>query len=156
MEIFGAGPFSNEHGLQFLDRFAREPVRQRREILEQIFVQVQDRPYLLGWKFFPEEVVAAAAIVAACLPGSDSTRQELAYFGYEPEAILPGGANPELSASALKALRLAAGQNGPWYATRTSPDDAVQAEQTRQTTDHLAAVLLNEAYARDQELPLQF
>jgi alpha-glucosidase len=153
MEIFGAGPFSNEHGLHFLDRFAREPVRQRRQILERIFFQVQDRPYLLGWTFFPEEVVAAAAIVAACLPGSESTRQELAHFGYEPEAILPDGADPELSASALKALLLAAGQNGPWHATRTSPDDAARA---RQTTDHLAAVFRSEAHGQDQELPLQF
>jgi hypothetical protein len=38
-----------------------------------------------------EEIVAAAAIVAACLPGGESIRQELAYWRYEADAILPGG-----------------------------------------------------------------
>lgn len=153
MEIYGPGAFSNEDGLNFLDWFAREPVRRRPEILERIFFEVEDRPYLLGWKIFPEEVVAATAIVAACLPGSESTQQELAYFGYEPEAILPGGVDPRLCALALKALLLAAGRNGPWHATRTSPNDATQA---RQTTDQLAEVFLHEAHVHDQELPLQF
>ena len=153
MEIYGPGPFSNADGLDFLDWFAREPVRERPEVLERIFLQVQDRPYLLGWKILAEEVVAAVAIVAACLPGSDSTRQELAYFGYKPEAVLPRGADPKLRESALKALLLAAGRNGPWHATRTSPEDAAQA---RQTTDQLAAVFLNEAHAQVRELPMQF
>ena len=153
MEFYGPGPFNNEDGLNFLDWFAREPVRQRPEILERVFLRVQDRPYLLGWKILPGEVVAAAAIVAACLPGSGSTRQELAYFGYEPEAILPGGADPKLCASALRALMLAAGWNGTWHATWTSAEDAAQAWQT---TNQLAAVLLKEAYGQGQELPLKF
>jgi alpha-glucosidase len=153
MDTFGTGPFSNVGGLDFLDHFARLPVGQRREVLERIFCQVEDRPYLLGWKFFPEEVVAAAAIVAACLPGGENIRQELAYWHYTADAILPAGADLKLSVSASKALLVAAGRDGLWHDAWANPEEAARA---RQTTDQLAAIFFSEHHSQDQELPLQF
>jgi hypothetical protein len=153
MEVYGGGPFSNEAGLAFLDDIACcVPAHQRREVLEDLFFQVEDRPHLLGGDWFPEGVVAAVAIVAACLPGSEGIRQELTSFGYEAAVIMPDGADFALSASALRALLLAAGRDGPWHATRTNPQDVAQA---RETTDQLAAILISEQYAQDQQLPLQ-
>lgn len=75
MGTFGTGPFSNDGALGLLDELADQPASQRRDVLERIFLQVRDRPDLLGRKFFLDEIVAAAAVVAAGLPGGkDSGR----------------------------------------------------------------------------------
>lgn len=58
-----------------------------------------DRPDLLGWRFFPDEVVAAAAVVAASLPGGEGVRQLLADQGYDADAILLPAADPEARSS---------------------------------------------------------
>jgi hypothetical protein len=43
---------------------------------------------LLGRKLFPDEIVAAAAVVAASLPGAEGLRRNLADQGYDADAIL--------------------------------------------------------------------
>src|SRR6266568_3807556 len=83
MGTFGTGPFSNDGALDLLDSLTGQPADQRREVLERIFFRVRDRPDLLGWKFFPDEIVAAAAVVAASLPGGEGFRQDLAGQGYD-------------------------------------------------------------------------
>ena len=82
-------------------------------MLERIFFRVQDRPDLLGWKFFPDEVVAAAAIVAASLPGGEGIRQNLIDLRYDLDAILIPAPDHGLNAAACEALLVAAGQDGP-------------------------------------------
>lgn len=148
---FGTGPFSNDGALDFLDELAGQPAGEHREVLERMFFRVRSRPDLLGWKFFPDEVVAAAAVVAASLPGGEGIRQELANRGYDVDMILPPATDRELNDSALEALLLAAGRDGPWHEGWTDPEDAARA---RQTTDHLAAIFFREQHA--QELPLEF
>jgi hypothetical protein len=150
---FGTGPFSSDGALDFLDGLAGQPADQRREVLEQMFFRVRDRPDLLGWKFFPDEVVAAVAVAAASLPGGEGIRQELARRDYDVDAILLPAADRDLNASALEALLLAAGRDGPWHKAWTDPGTAAQA---RQTTDHLAAIFYREQHSQDQELPLEF
>jgi len=59
MGTFGTGPFGNDGALDLLDELTGQPASQRRVTLERIFFQVRDRPGLLGWKFFPDEIVAA-------------------------------------------------------------------------------------------------
>src|SRR5262249_57062457 len=61
MGTFGTGPFDNDGALDLLDELASQPADRRRGLLERLLFGVQDRPDLLGWKFFPDEVVAAAA-----------------------------------------------------------------------------------------------
>lgn len=70
---FGTGPFGNDGALDFLDELAGQPAGEHREVLERMFFRVRSRPDLLGWKFFPDEVVAAAAVVAASLPGGEGS-----------------------------------------------------------------------------------
>src|SRR5215472_15943175 len=115
MGTFGTGPFDNDGALDLLDELASQPADQRRERLERLLFRVQDRPDLLGWKFFPDEVVAAAAVVAAGLPGGEGIRLDLADRGYEADTILPPASDAELNASAAAALQLAAGRDGPWH-----------------------------------------
>jgi alpha-glucosidase len=153
MGTFGTGPFDNDGALDLLDELASQPADRRRERLERLLFRVQDRPDLLGWKFFPDEVVAAAAVVAASLPNGEGIRQWLADHGYDAGTILLPAADPELNASAMEALLLAAGRDGPWHAGWSDPETAAQA---RQTTDQLAAIFFREQHSQDQELPFEF
>jgi hypothetical protein len=147
MGTWGTGPFDNDGALDLLDMLVTQPASQRRETLDRIFVRVMDRPDLLGRKFFPDEAVAAAAVVAASMPGGEGTRQDLADHDYDADAILVPAPDPELSHSALEALLAAAGRDGPWHHGWTHPQDAAQA---RQATDRLAAILLREEHSHDQ------
>jgi len=138
MGTFGTGPFSSDGALDLLDELKCQSVGQRREALERIFVQVRDRPDLLGRKFFPDEIVAAAAVVAASLAGGEDIQRDLGDRGYDVNAILVRAPDPELSASALEALLVAAGPDGPWHDGWVAPEIAADA---RQTTDRLEAAL---------------
>lgn len=138
MGTFGAGPFSSDGALDFLDELAGQPAGYRRELLQRVFGQARDRPDLLGRTFFADEVVAAAAVVAAGLPGGEGIRQELTADGYDVSTVLVPGPDPGLNAAALDALLIAAGQDGPWHDGWVNPQDAAQA---RQTADRLAAIL---------------
>jgi Domain of unknown function (DUF4259) len=153
MGTWGTGPFSSDGALDLLDELAGQPASQRREALERIFFRVRDRPDLLGRKFFPDEIVAAAAVVAASLPGGEGLRQDLADHSYDADALLVPAPDPELNHSALEALLVAAGRDGPWHDGWVDPEAAAQA---RQTTDRLAAILLREEHSHDQDLPLQY
>jgi hypothetical protein len=150
---WGTGPFSSDGALDLLDMLVTQPASQRRETLERIFFRVIERPGLLGRQFFPDETVAAAAVVAASLPGGEGIRQDLADQGYNADAILVPAPDPELSHPALQALLAAAGRDGPWHDGWTDPADAAQA---RQTTDRLASILRREEHSHDQQLPLQY
>jgi hypothetical protein len=153
MGTFGTGPFDNDGALDLLVELAGQPADQRHEVLDRIFSRVRDRPDLLGQKVFPDEVVAAAAVVAASLPGGEGIRQDLADHGYDVDTVLLPATDPELDVSALEALLLAAGRDGPWHVGWTDPEDAAQA---RQTTDHIAAIFFREQHSHEQELPLEF
>jgi hypothetical protein len=68
MGTFGTGPFGSDGALDLLDQLADQPVGQR----SVIFFRIRDLPDPLGWKFFPDEIVAAAAVVAASLPAANA------------------------------------------------------------------------------------
>ena len=153
MGTFGTGPFNNDGALDLLDELTGQPHGQRRQALERIFFKVRDRPDLLGRKFFPDQIVAAAAIMAASMPGGEDIQRDLADQGYDVDTILVPAPDPELNHSALEALLIAAGREGPWHRGWADPETAAQA---RQTTDQLAAILLREAHSQDPQLPLQY
>ena len=147
MGTFGTGPFGSDGALDFLDKLARQSAGQRRETLERIFSQVRDRPDLLGRKFFADEIVAAAAVVAASLASGEDIRRDLDDEDYDVNAILVQAPDPELSASALEALLVAAGPDGPWHDGWVNPETAAEA---RHTTDRLAATLRRDEHSQDQ------
>ena len=138
MGTFGTGPFDSDGALDFLDGLADLPTGQRRDALERLFLAIPNEPQQPERTVFPDEVVAATAVVAASLSGGASIRQQLSNKGYDADAILLTEADHELAASALDALERAAGRDGPWHHGWSSPDDAVRA---RQTTEQLAAIL---------------
>src|SRR6185437_2776422 len=74
---FGTGPFGSDGALDLLDELKGQAAGQRRETVERIFSQVRDHPDVLGREFFPDEVVAAAAVVAAGLAGGEAIRRAL-------------------------------------------------------------------------------
>ena len=87
MGTFGTGPFDSDDARDLVDQLADRP-GQRREVLDRLFFRVRDRPGLLDWEFSAGEVVAAAAIVAASLPGGEDIRQQLADLACDVDAIL--------------------------------------------------------------------
>jgi Domain of unknown function (DUF4259) len=149
---FGTGPVGSDGALDLLDELASRPAAQRREALERVFSRLRDRPDLLGRKIFPDEIVAAAAVVAASLPGGEGIRNDMAGLGYDPGALVVPAPDPDLNHSALEALLVAAGRDGPWHDGWTDPQTAAEAKET---TDRLTAILLRGEQSRDQELPPQ-
>jgi alpha-glucosidase len=141
MGTFGTGPFSSDSALDLLDKLAGQHPDQRRQALERIFSQVRDDPGLLWRKFVPDEIVAAAAIVAAGLPGGEDIRQELSDQAYDPNRLIVPAPGQELTTLALQALLVAAGPGGPWHQGWVDQQTAAGA---RQTIDRLTGILTRE------------
>ena len=77
MGTFGTGPFSSDGAMGFLEELAERPPERRGAALARMFHFVKDNPELLWREFFPDEVVAAAAVVAATLPGGQQFDERL-------------------------------------------------------------------------------
>ena len=132
MGTFGTGPFSSDGALDFLDELAEQPPERRKPTLARMFVAVRDKPEVLWREFFPDEVVAAAAIVAATLPGGQRFDEQLEALVEQDLArdIRLGAPAPELADLALGALELVAGPDGPWLRGWTRDEDAAEARDT--------------------------
>ncbi len=93
-----------------------------------------------GGNFFPDRVVACAAVVAATLPGGDVFAERLRYLYDEDllEDIPLHAPAPGLAGDALTALLVVASQDGPWHQGWRNESDAAEA---RKTTDTLVRVL---------------
>jgi hypothetical protein len=98
--------------------------------VERVFSKARERPGNMNWTYGPGEVVTAAAVVAAGLPGGD----------------------PALADAALDALLIAAGRDGAWHVGWTDPGLALQA---RGTASQLASVFYRYQHRHDQPLPLE-
>ncbi|MEV0393358.1 DUF4259 domain-containing protein [Polymorphospora rubra] len=138
MGTFGTGPFSSDGALDFLDEVAERPPQKRAEVLRRAFGYVVANRDLLWREFFPDEVVAAAALVAAALPGGEHLQHRLAQVSDEPHAVMLPGPVPDLAAPALEALRFVAGPGGPWHQGWTTETNRAEAQQT---IDGLTAIL---------------
>ncbi|GGM86380.1 DUF4259 domain-containing protein [Dactylosporangium sucinum] len=122
MRTFGTGTFSSDGAIDFLERFAERSPERRVAALEHMFLLVKEKPELLWREFLPDEVVAAAAIVAASLPGGR-------LFDVASDVRLTAPA-PRLAGIALEALHLVAGPQGPWHQRWTNDTDAAEARDT--------------------------
>lgn len=138
MGTFSTGPFGSDTALDLLDELADQPSDQRRQAVERIFSQARDHPGLLWRKFFPDEIVAAAALVAAGLPDGEDIRQELSEQAYDASRVIVPAPDHELTTLALQALLFAAGPDGPWHQGWVSQQTAAHA---RQTIDRLTEIL---------------
>jgi len=135
---FGTGPFSSDGALDFLDELGERVPDQRAGALGRWFAHMQANPDRLWKDYFPDEVIAAVALVVAALPGGKYLRDTaFAAFEEAAAAALPGPA-PELVVPARNALLTVAGSGGAWL--RGWKDEDAQAE-AQATVDGLLAVL---------------
>jgi hypothetical protein len=135
---FGTGPFSSDGAGDLLDELAERPTGLRQDAVARMLTYVLDNRDLLGREFFPDEVVATVAIVAAAMPGGEYLQRLLTTAGYDPQNLIPAAPAPALAALAVEALLFVAGPEGPWHQGWT--DDAARAE-AQNTTNNLLAVL---------------
>ncbi|MEH0982371.1 DUF4259 domain-containing protein [Micromonospora sp. CPCC 205556] len=106
---FGTGPFSSDGALDFLEELAERPPEQHLDALRHMLTFVLTNRSLLWQEFFPDQIVAAVALVAAALPGGEHLQHRLAELSDETDlATLPAPA-PDLAAPALEALLFVAG-----------------------------------------------
>ncbi|GAB3904391.1 hypothetical protein GCM10029964_098050 [Kibdelosporangium lantanae] len=138
MGTFGTGPFSSDGALDFLDELGDRPAEGRHRALADVFTHVLANGDLLGREFFADEVVAAAAIVAAGLPGGEHLRQLMAEAGQDQLAETPPAPTPDLAAPALEALLFVAGPGRPWHEGWSEDTDRLEAQHT---VDDLSAIL---------------
>jgi alpha-glucosidase len=141
---FGTGAFSSDGAMDFLDDLAERPPERRTAALEHMFTFVENNPDRIWRDFFPDQIVAAAAIIAAPLPGVNQFNERLKYLidnGLAPDVRLSVPAL-HLAEPALKALLLVARPDGPWHQNWVTEADAVDA---RETTDTLLRVLRDAA-----------
>jgi hypothetical protein len=132
MGTFGTGPFSSDGAMDFLEELAGRPPGERAAALERVFLLVKEQPDLLGRDLFADEVVAAAAIVAATLPGGrqfDERLETLVENDLVPDGRLSVPA-PEPASIAREALLFVRGPQGLWHQGWTNDTDAAEARAT--------------------------
>ncbi|GIJ79075.1 alpha-glucosidase [Micromonospora phaseoli] len=137
MGTFGPGPFGSDGALDFLDDVAERPPQQHAAVLRHMFGYVLANRDLLWREFFPDQVVAVAAFVAAALPGGEHLQHRLAQVSDSSAVKLPEPM-AGLAACALEALHFVASPGGPWHQGWTTETDRLEAQQT---IDNLIAIL---------------
>jgi hypothetical protein len=108
-----------------------------------MFMFVKEKPELLWREFFPDEVVAAAAVVAAAsLPGGqqfDQKLEALVEHDLVSDVRLAAPA-PDLASAALQALTFVAGPGGPWHQGWTNDTNAAEARETVAVLSQVLAI----------------
>ncbi|MEU5564435.1 DUF4259 domain-containing protein [Micromonospora musae] len=138
MGTFGTGPFSSDGALDFLEELAERPLEQHLDALRHMFTYVLANRGLLWREIFPDEVVAAAALVAAAIPRGEHLQRHLAELSDGARIpSLPASASG-LAAPALEALLFVASPGGPWHQGWTAEADRLDAQRT---ADDLVAIL---------------
>jgi hypothetical protein len=102
--------FAGVHASALMKTLAGTRERKRVKKLEAVFTVFRDAPHWLGEVYHAEEVVAAAAVVAATLPGGDPFALQWRQMRFQSpsESLLPEPV-PHLAGSAHDAvLRVAA------------------------------------------------
>ncbi|KUL25825.1 hypothetical protein [Actinoplanes awajinensis] len=129
MAAFGADAFSSEEAMEFLKKLAEVAPELRAAALERLFGSLEDQPELVGRDVLPDQVVAAAAIVAAASVGGDQFGERLRRLAADDptlDARLPKLVKG-LARAALDALAPVA---DGWRQERPKDTDAVAASQT--------------------------
>ncbi|MEU9829729.1 DUF4259 domain-containing protein [Micromonospora chersina] len=130
MGTFGTGPFRSDGALDFLEELAERPPEQHLDALRHMFTYVLANRDLLWRGFFPDQVVTAAALVAAALPGGEHVQHRLADLSDDTDiALLPTSAL-HLAAPALESLLFVAGPDGPWHQGWPTEADRLDGQRT--------------------------
>jgi alpha-glucosidase len=135
MATFGTDLLASDSALDFLDQIAEVPPAQRSDELRRVLALAADDPSSLFRDIVPEEVMAAAVLVAASLPDIDGSPVDNEAGA---AAALPGPASAELVTLAGRALDVVTAPDGWWQTSWVSADDAAQATRS---IDELRAIL---------------
>ena len=128
MGTWGTWPTQNDSAMDFLDRLRNEAAEERVHVIREMFRAVLEDSAALGRSFQPEEVIVAAAVIAASLPAGNN----LPWNEEEsmPLSVVPADSASELKEEAIRAVDIALSYgNGWWYDSWTSPDDRSNAEE---------------------------
>ncbi|MEV5156394.1 DUF4259 domain-containing protein [Streptomyces werraensis] len=136
MGTWGSGPFDSDTAEDFLDAMERQSTAQRLEVIERTLRAAIEGAGSSTSSVLPEEVMAAAAVVAANVPAG----QSLPYYEEYPSVTewLAKPISPLLASSAIRALELTLPEDG-WF-WRSWVDSDVR-EEAQAAINRLRAVL---------------
>ncbi len=139
MGTWGTGPFSSDGALDLLEELTELEQGERRERLAGILSTTIENPESMMRTVFPDEVVAAAALVAVSLPGGERIviSQKEAVANELAGAVLSAPAF-DLVRPALNALLSVAGPNGAWHRGWVDDD---RRESAKQNIEEILTVL---------------
>jgi alpha-glucosidase len=118
---WGSGPFDSDTALDFLSTVSSVSSNERMALISRIFDSAVEGANLTTPIVTPEEVLAAAAVVAANSPGG-----EVVSWGEEAIGIsqwLPKPVSVALATSALDALEASIPADGWWWSSWQNDSD---------------------------------
>lgn len=127
MGTFGTDLLGSDSALDFLDGIAALAGSERVDAVSRVLALAADDPSSIRRDIVPEEVIAAAVLVAATLPGA----QELSGSDDDvaANAALPGPASTELTQLAVRAVDAVTGPDSWWRRSWMREADLVAAEE---------------------------
>jgi alpha-glucosidase len=137
MGTWGSGPFDSDTAEDFLDEMKEQPVPRRLEVVERTLRAAIEAGGSSTSSVLPEEVMAAAAVVAANIPAGYSLPWNEEYPSITKWLEKPVA--PLLARSAIQALESTLPADG-WF--WRSWVDAGEREEAQAAIDSLRAVLL--------------
>ncbi|MER5212240.1 DUF4259 domain-containing protein [Streptomyces sp. NPDC002838] len=136
MGTWGSGPFDSDTAEDFLDELEEQSAPQRLAVVERTFRAAIEAGGSANSSVLPEEVTAAAAVVAANVPAGRSLTWNEDYPSITEWLAQPIA--PALASSAIQALEVTLPADG-WF--WRSWVDAGEKEEAQAAIDSLRSVL---------------
>ncbi|MEU9174059.1 DUF4259 domain-containing protein [Streptomyces sp. NPDC048420] len=136
MGTWGSGPFDSDTAEDFLDELEEQPASRRLTVVENTFRSAIEAGGRSNSSVLPEEVMAAAAVVAANVPAGSSLAWNEEYPSITEWLAKP--ITPALALSAIQALEVALPADG-WF--WRSWVDASEREEAQAAIGSLRSVL---------------
>jgi hypothetical protein len=127
MGTWGTGPLGSDSAMDFLEEVAALPVADREREVARVVTLAADDPSSVLRDVLPEEVIAAATLIAEALPAGNG----LPWHGEEQLAAarLASLSNTQLPAAALSAVEATTESGGWWSRSWVSDADRAEAEE---------------------------
>ncbi|MDX3237101.1 DUF4259 domain-containing protein [Streptomyces sp. ME03-5709C] len=136
MSTFGSGPFDSDTAEDFLDELKVQPTAQRLAMVERTLRSGIETGGSTSPSVLPEEVIVAAAVVAANLSAGRSLPWNEEQPGITEWLTKP--VEPALASSAVEALEATLPPDGWWWRSWVHTEDKAEAQEA---INRLQAVL---------------
>lgn len=126
MGTWGSGPFDSDTAEDFLDELEEQSAARRLAVVERTFRTAIGADGSSSSSVLPEEVMAAAAVVAANIPAGRSLAWNEEYpsiTGWLAQPI-----SPALASSAIQALEVTLPADGWFWRSWVDPDEKGEAQ----------------------------